>query len=351
MVMKILKLILIISALFFAVSSRAQTEPPDSTTQTYVVTKLDDTEYIGIILSDDGREVLIETKALGKIYIPKSEIRSITKVEDKNRIVHGEFRETGPFTTRYAFTNNAHPVTKGESYALLNLYGPEVHFAISNNFSLGIMATWLASPMVLALKYSIPTSDSTINFSVGTLMGTSGYLNTFRGYGGLHWANVTLGNRMNNVTLGAGYGYFDAGFNNLMETPGTYYNMEPAESLPYPVIDGPMASLGLIVKVGAKASFVFDAIFMYIDEEFSEVETTYYDGYYDEENDVWVDPTYRHDVELVRETGFAMIIMPGLRFQKTPKKAFQFNLAGVAYTGGDNPTSFPFPMCTWFYRF
>lgn len=213
------------------------------------------------------------------------------------------------------------------------------------------MSTWLASPMVLALKYSIPTSDPNLNFSIGTLIGTSGYLNTFRGYGGLHWVNITLGNRMNNFTLGAGYGYFDAGFNNLMETPGIYYNREPDESIPYPVINGPMASMGLIVKVGAKASFVFDAMFMYIDEEFSHVEDIYYDGYYDTDTGIWVEPSFMYKVELVQETGFAMMFMPGLRFQTTPKKAFQLNLAGVAYTGGEDPISFPFPMCTWYYRF
>ena len=115
----------------------------DTATQFQLVVKTDGMEYVGKILSDDGREILINTEALGKIYIPKSEIKLIKKIDNTNRIVHGEFRNTGPFTTRYSFTNNAHPVAKGENYALLNLYGPEVHFALSDNFSLGIMSTWL----------------------------------------------------------------------------------------------------------------------------------------------------------------------------------------------------------------
>ena len=56
----------------------------DQDTTLRVVTKHDGTEYIGVIISDDGREVLIETKALGKIYIPKSDIRSIVIVETNN---------------------------------------------------------------------------------------------------------------------------------------------------------------------------------------------------------------------------------------------------------------------------
>jgi hypothetical protein len=52
------------------------------------------------------------------------------------------------------------------------------------------------------------------------------------------------------------------------------------------------------------------------------------------------------------------MIMPGMRFQKTPKKAFQISLAGVSVfkTGGPsnnyygNNRSFPMPMVSWFYK-
>lgn len=172
----ILALTLILSAPLFS-----QTVEDDTTSSSalFVITKNDGTEYIGKILSDDGREVLIETERLGKIYIPKSDIKSIVKVEDERSIVHGEFRTLGPFTTRYAFTTNALPIQKGENYALINLYGPEVHFAVSNNLSLGIMSTWIASPFVLAAKYSMKTNNEKVNVSLGTLFGTSGYFKHF----------------------------------------------------------------------------------------------------------------------------------------------------------------------------
>ncbi len=47
----------------------------------YVVIKNDGTEYFGEILEDNNREVLLKTMNLGEIYIPKHEIRSITKLE------------------------------------------------------------------------------------------------------------------------------------------------------------------------------------------------------------------------------------------------------------------------------
>ncbi|PLX09917.1 MAG: hypothetical protein C0596_00055 [Marinilabiliales bacterium] len=190
--MKLKIFLTLILAFTISIFVNAQNETQYTAKQLKVVTKIDGMEYIGEVISDDGREILLNTESLGKIYIPKSEIKSIVDVDNENRIVFGEFRTQGPFTTRYAFTNNAFPVEKGENYALINLYGPEVHFAITNEFSLGIMSTWIASPMVLALKYSFTTKNENINFSLGTLIGTSGYLNSFRGYGGLHWANVTF---------------------------------------------------------------------------------------------------------------------------------------------------------------
>ncbi len=348
--MKTKHLISLVFFLTLSILTFSQIETPDTPEQLHAVTKIDGMEYIGEILSDDGREILLNTDALGKIYIPKSEIKTIVKVEDYKYVKFGEFRSTGPFTTRYSFTNNAHPVSKGENYALLNLYGPEVHFALSDNFSLGIMSTWIASPMILALKYSIPTENPNLNFSLGTLMGTSGYLNNFRGYMGLHWANVTIGNRMNNISLAAGYGYIDAGFDNMMYAPGVYYNEYPDRNLPAPITHGPMASIAGVAKVGSKVSFVFDSMIMYVmDGASSDVYEETQQSYYDTITDQYIDPQFT--ITVSERKGIAMMFMPGLRFQKSEKNAFQFNLSGVAYIGKNESFSFPFPMCTWFIRF
>ena len=40
-----------------------------TTPQLYQIIKSDKSEYVGYILSDDGREILIETQNIGKIYI------------------------------------------------------------------------------------------------------------------------------------------------------------------------------------------------------------------------------------------------------------------------------------------
>jgi hypothetical protein len=42
-----------------------------------------------------------------------------------------------------------------------------------------------------------------------------------------------------------------------------------------------------------------------------------------------------------------LILMPGMRFQRSDSKAFQISLAGVI----TQDISFPLPMASWFYRF
>ena len=122
---------------------QVETENKDSLV---VITMTNGEVRIGKILNDDGREILLESREVGKIYIRKENIKSIVPYKAENfQDVSGELRATGPFTTRYYFTTNSLPIKKGENYAMINLYGPEVHFALSDRFSLGVMSTWSAS--------------------------------------------------------------------------------------------------------------------------------------------------------------------------------------------------------------
>ncbi len=332
----------------------------------YVITKNDGIQYIGKIISDDGRELLIITEKLGKIYIPKSEVKEIKLLENEKDISNGEYSDTGPFTTRYAFTTNALPISKGENYALVNLYGPEVHFAVTNHLNVGVMSTWIGSPLALALKYTLPTKKEKLNFSVGTVSGSSGYLNNFQGFGGLHFANMTLGNRKSNLTFAMGYAHFLSGNQTTLLVPGQYTTNDqyyPSfstnstyQTIKVPTIHGPMFSIAGITKVGPKASFVFDSMLGYfnITNSRDNIQTTTL-----QEPDFpnGIPGKYQHTVTTITEVRqtVAFFIMPGMRFQKDEKRAFQFSLAGVSVfqksaTVKEN-RSFPLPMCSWFFKF
>ena len=67
------KFYLVAISLFLNVICCAQQGVPEPSkgVEQFVITKNDGTEYIGEILSDDGREVLINTSKLGKFIFQK----------------------------------------------------------------------------------------------------------------------------------------------------------------------------------------------------------------------------------------------------------------------------------------
>lgn len=351
--------ILVIFLVGFVQAMFAQVPVTVGDTNTYLITKSNGTEYIGKILNDDGREVLIQTETLGKIYIPKADIKSIVLLSDTKSVIRGEYYGSGPFTTRHAFTTNALPIKKGENYAIINLYGPEVHFAVTNHLNIGIMSTWLASPLVFATKYTFPTRNEKLNFSVGTLFGTSGYFNNFQGYGGLHFGNITYGDRKNNITFSAGYGYASNFRGNELIKPATYYSTDGFSysylfnNYPANMIKGPIFSIAGMAKVGSKATFIFDSMlgnFSNSSNSNNFVYTTITEATPPDYNN----GLYQQNVSVVKTKStnvYALFIMPGMRFQTKENRAFQVSLAGVAlFDNGDNYSA-PIPMCSWFYKF
>jgi hypothetical protein len=342
-----------------AFAQAPSTSSPATDTTKYVVTKNDGNEYVGLILSDDGREVLIETQMLGKVYIPKSDIKSIRKLDYTEDVQKGgEVSTAGVFTTRYQFTTNCFPIKKGENYAMINLYGPEVHFAVHKDFSVGVMSTWIGSPIALALKYTRGTANPKINYGVGSLLGTSGYLNSGRGFGGLYWGMITYGDRRSNATLSVGFGHFNDGNNyTYLQTiyePGTYVSVDgSAPLLPISSIENvqggfaaqaPIIGLAGQTKVGKKASFIYDCMYIMGRTRSNEQSIDYiYDNTGWQLQQVVVGPwnpgfTNRQNL---------LIVMPGMRFQRSDSKAFQISLAGVIA----QDMSFPLPMASWFYKF
>ncbi len=366
--MKTFKYLVFLFCIFSAPIIWSQTSEID--TNTYVVIKSNNQEFIGKILSDDGREILMKTSTIGNIYIYKSDIKSIVLISDtKSQIINGEYRGSGVFTTRYQFSTNAFSILKGENYSKINLGGPEVHFAVSNNFSIGVMSSWIASPIGLALKYTFPTRNEKVNFGVGTIMASSGYIAQGRIWGGLHWGMLTIGDRKNNITFSAGYSYIKAPRlfgNTVLSTPGTYAavdygngqfsspNIPQYEVKNNDMIKAPIFGIAGLVSVGKKASFIMDAMFLMGRWESKSYDQTIND-FYNPLNPTQLAYT---TVSNVTSNSFSaqanlLIFMPGMRFQTSENRAFQVSLAGVIGKFGTSsrPFSFPLPMCSWYFKF
>ena len=325
----------------------------------YIVKTVQGREFIGKILKDDAREILIETENLGEIYIPKSDVVLMELLTEKNQLINGEYNESSPFSTRYAFTTNALPIEKGQNYAMLNLYGPEVHFAVSDNLNVGIMSTWIGSPIALATKYSIQTKDPLLNFSIGGILGHTGYLSIgSNAIGGLYFANSTYGTRMSNVTFGVGFCHFNSLSGGRLITPGNYYydanwnlNYNYQNTNP-PSTYGPVFSFGAITKIGGKASLVLD--FLYGRFKGSSASNGY-SPIYDPNTGSMIGEQVSIDY-VTSNTMNTLLMMPGIRIQGKENSAFQFNLSGLYLNSSEDnaiiqSVSIPFPMASWFYKF
>ena len=320
--------------LLFAVTSISFAQP-DNTKK--VVQLTNGNEYTGTIISDDGREMLFESTSVGKIYIKKTDIKSISNFKEDDFVILNDVKvKSNPFSTRYSFTTNALPIKKRENYYMINLWGPEFHIAVADNFNVGIMTTWIGSPFALAAKYSFQTKNPKLNFSIGEIAGTGGYIDP-QSLISLSFGNVTYGDRDRNLTFGLGYGVFD--FNQEMYRPGTYY---PTAGNPYPSVSyttkpaskGPIASIGMNLRLSEKTNFIFDSMF----GSMTSTETQY--------NSYYVASTQSSYAVVTKRTSATpfFFFMPGLRVNQGDGKAIQFCVAGLHADG----VTIPMPYVTWF---
>ncbi|NLB52605.1 MAG: hypothetical protein GX808_06670, partial [Syntrophomonadaceae bacterium] len=88
------------------------TNPEQEAQKVYVVVKNDGARFYGRIISQDAREVLIETDELGQIFIPRHEIREIREVASRELDERGVYVPGEVFSTRYFITTNGLPVQK-----------------------------------------------------------------------------------------------------------------------------------------------------------------------------------------------------------------------------------------------
>lgn len=263
----------------------AQTE--SDTTKTYLIIKNDGSRYVGKILSQDSREVVLSTQDLGEIVIPKHEIKEIRELTNDEITDEGRLRRDNTFATRYYISTNANPISKGENYIIWNLYGPDVQFGISDDFGVGLMTSWFGSPIIGSAKYSLVKKNK-VGVAIGTLLGTGSWASPEYGIA-VPFGSVTLGEVDKNVSLSVGYGAVWSGGSSGGSA---------------------LYSLAGMNRISDRVSLVFDS---FIVTENSEI---------------------------------AALIIPAIRLHSGPKKAFQIGFAGVAAGGELLPV--PFPFLQWF---
>ncbi|MCB0401180.1 MAG: hypothetical protein KDD41_03795 [Flavobacteriales bacterium] len=293
--MRFHSIVLIISLGLFGSSvvlGQADRGTLDTSPQLFIITTNSGGQFIGTILKQDAREILIETKDKGQVVIPKYEVKDMHEIKAREVNGNGDYIPEEIFATRYFITTNGLPMEKGESYVLWNLYGPEIHFGVAKNFSLGLMTSWVGIPIVGSAKYTFNISEK-VNFGLGTLAGFGSWAAPDFVVA-LPYGALTIGDRRSNINFSGGYGM------------AAYDGYSGGATL---------FSIGAIAKLGKNTSFVFDSFFYVEDNAGS-------------------------------SNGVYGILIPGVRVHGKNDGAFQFGFSGLYGEGQFVPV--PVPMLGWF---
>lgn len=270
--------------------SYAQTDTT-KTAKIWVITTNDGGEFVGEIKYQDAKEILIITKDRGEISIPKYQVKEMKEVTENETNRNGGYIPEEIFSTRYFITTNGLPIKKGENYILWSLAGPDFEFGVAKNFSVGVITSWFAYPIIGNIKYSFPVQKK-LSIGTGLLIGTStwGSGNLFFA-SAIPYASITHGDRKSNITFSLGMSAF-------------YFNDKTNNRV--------LASVSGMNKVGKKVSLVFDSFIIL--------------------------PS--------NNTGYSALLIPGIRMQTNADRAFQFGFAGIL--ADNEAVPLPIPLVQWF---
>lgn len=188
----------------------------------------------GYLVSDDEKDVVVQTEQMGRIAIPKYTIKKISNKVTGN-VVNGEYWFENPNATRYIIGPSAIPLRKGEGYYQnLYLFVHSGSVGVTDHISVGA-GTELLTPMVsgqapvmffATVKAGFPVAKNLyagggilyVHFRNKLFTSYNNHLGTVFGLG-------TYGTKNNNITIGAGWGYQRAGtqnpFSGKQEQSGT----------------------------------------------------------------------------------------------------------------------------------
>jgi hypothetical protein len=326
-----LSLLLLIATVTFA-------QEADTTSILHKVIKQNNVAFVGKILSQDAREILMETQELGLVYIPKHEVKEIVQISQADKLVTG-----GLFNTRYFLTTNGFAVKKGDNYVQWNLFGPDFQFGVADNFGVGIMTSWVGLPIVGTAKYSLNLGKS-LHAGIGFLGGTGSW--AYPDFGlALPFGFITIGNQMYNVNISAGYGALFMENTEytytIHNTPSDYHtNSYSQTERTFSDSEGrTLLSLAGMCRINRKFSFVFDSFIMLPGKD--RIEQNVLDTY---DPDTF-QSTYFLQTEVI-ENKAVLVLAPGLRFQANENSSFQFGFTGVRFDGEFVPV--PIPLVQWF---
>ena len=179
----------------------------------WVIDTRDGNSFLGSIESEDSSKIILLTEIYGMVEIPISQIKNKKELISTD-LVEGEYWFENPLHTRYFFMTNGYGLEKGEGYyqntwILFNQF----NYGITNFLSLGaglvplFLFAGSPTPVFITPKLTVPIVKDKVNLGAGMILGYM--LGEDFGFG-IGYGAFSIGNRDNNLTLGAGWAYADA---------------------------------------------------------------------------------------------------------------------------------------------
>ncbi len=187
--------------LFFSFTLSGQTT--DKENGQVIIILLDKSEIKGKLVTENERELVVNSESLGLLTFQRTEIKKIIYLDNKGRMPN-------PNPTRYFVGQSAYTLDKGEGY-YQNIYGLVnlVSYGITDRFSAlvgtEIISLFSGTPIIFTnLKYGFPISDKLQAAASFSYLTAGGELAGEVNFGSLN-ALLTYGNKEHNVTFGTGY--------------------------------------------------------------------------------------------------------------------------------------------------
>ena len=108
---------------------------------------------------------------------------------------------------KYVFLENAF-IEESPKTFYLNTGGPEFKIHLSRKNSLSLKSFWIGSPVGIVFKQNLINKDN-FNFSVMSMVGSSGYLYKGKIFGGLYMGVFTFGSSRKNISFSGGLAHIN----------------------------------------------------------------------------------------------------------------------------------------------
>ncbi len=244
------KLILLLFFFVFITSTKAQTDTTNTIkNKIEIIVTNDGGKFMGIVLTENEREIKIKDLSKGIIIIPKYAIKYRQLATEENT-GNGEPIRPNFFAHEYNIMPSSFNVKKNEDrVSTLYYFWVNYEHGITNNFSLGISGTFFLTPFYLNAKYSWKINEKN-RFMASLKLGS-----------GLSFINNAsqLNNGYSSIIGTASSIHFTHGTPENNNTIGLAYGTNFDSSLRAATI-----SISGIKRIAIKASFVYDINYFYL---------------------------------------------------------------------------------------